>query len=70
MKIRIVYFNHKSEEYIYVAKSIGEFFPLVNGNLIYDENGKPKPIPNIALLRDSIWSEDETWGKPIFGSIL
>lgn len=27
LKIRIVYFNHKSEEYLYVAKSIGEFFP-------------------------------------------
>ncbi len=70
LKIRIVYFNHAPAEYLYVAKSIGEFFPLINGELVYDENGNPKPILNIDILKNTIWAEDETWGNPIYGSIL
>ena len=70
LKIRIEYFNHAPEEFLYVAKSLGEFFPLKNGELVFDEQSNPKPIPNINALKNSIWSEEDTWGKPIYGSIL
>lgn len=70
LKIRIEYFNHAPEEFLYVAKSLGEFFQLKNGELVSDEQGNPKPIPNINALKNSIWSEEDTWGKPIYGSIL
>lgn len=70
LKIRIEYYNHTPDEFLYVAKSLGEFFPLINGELVLDEDDNPKPIPNINVLKNSIWAEDETWGKPMYGSIL
>ncbi len=70
LKIRIIYFNHVPEEYLYVAKSKGEFFPLIKGSIILDELGNPKSIPNLSQLKDSIWNEDKTWGTPIYSSIL
>lgn len=47
LKITIQFYNHADLQYLYLAKSVGEFFPIVNGEPERDLNGKLKPILNL-----------------------
>lgn len=41
LKITIHFFNHSKMEYLYIAKSLGEFYPLKEGKLLYNFESKP-----------------------------
>lgn len=47
LKITIQFYNHTDLQFLYLAKSLGEFFPIINGEVERDMNGKLKPIPNL-----------------------
>lgn len=47
LKITIQFYNHTDLQFLYLAKSLGEFFPIINGKVERDMDGKLKPIPNL-----------------------
>ncbi len=47
LKITIQFYNHSDLQYLYLAKSLGEFFTMTNGDLDRDAKGNLKPIPNL-----------------------
>lgn len=47
LKITIQFYNHADMQYLYLAKSLGEFFTIINGEPEKDLKGKLKPIINL-----------------------
>lgn len=47
LKITIQFYNHSDLQYLYLAKSLGEFFTMTNGDLDRDAKGNLTPIPNL-----------------------
>lgn len=57
LRITIQFYNHSDMQYLYLAKSIGEFFPIINGAVEKDINGNLKAIPNLEKQRKLIGKE-------------
>lgn len=57
LKITIQFFSHPDEQYLYLAKSVGEFHPLVDGEVEY-KNGKPVAIPTMKEICDMLLVAD------------
>lgn len=52
IKITIQFYNHPDLEYLYIAKSLGEFYPLKNGELLFNFEGKPISYKTYWFFRD------------------
>lgn len=57
LRITIQFYNHSDMQYLYLAKSVGEFFPIINGAVDKDINGNLKAIPNLEKQRKLIGKE-------------
>lgn len=51
LKITIQFFNNPDQQYLYIAKSVGEFYPLYNGELVVDKKGELEAIPDLNEFR-------------------
>lgn len=59
LKITIQFFNHTDLQYLYIAKTLGEFYTITNGVLDRDANGDLVPIPNLTEYRELFGNGDE-----------
>lgn len=59
LKITIQFYNHPDLQYLYLAKSLGEFYTMTNGELDRDVKGNLVPIPNLKEMRDILGNDDE-----------
>jgi len=53
LKITFKFKVYPDMEFIYLAKSLGEFFPLVDGNMLFNYEGKPISYKAQWFFRDS-----------------
>lgn len=59
LKITIQFYNHPDLQYLYLAKSLGEFYTMTNGEPDRDIKGNLKPITNLKQMRDILGNEEE-----------
>lgn len=59
LKITIQFYNHPDLQYLYIAKSLGEFYTITNGVLDRDIKGNLKPIANLKEMRDILGDDKE-----------
>lgn len=59
LRITIQFYNHPDLQYLYIAKSLGEFYTMTNGEYDRDVKGNLIPIPNLKEMRDILGNEDE-----------
>ena len=52
--ITIEFYDYPTQQYLYLAKSLGEFFTMTNGEPDRDLNGNLKPIVNLDKLKKAI----------------
>lgn len=53
LRISIQFYNHPDMEYLYIAKSLGEFYPLKDGKLLFNFEGKPISYKTYWFFRDN-----------------
>jgi len=59
LKITVQFYNHSELQYLYIAKSLGEFFTITNGELDRDINGNLVPIPNLKEWREVLGDNED-----------
>lgn len=69
LRITIQFFNHPDMQFMYLAKSLGEFFTMTNGELDKDADGNLVAIPNLEKER-KYWSKDNVTNYQFIPQII